>query len=150
MTSKIEVARKAAALGVDVWIARGADPATVVDLAQGGGRGTQFLPSARPTSVKRWVASARGHEKGLAVVNAGAESALLDRARLTSVLPVGVIRAEGDFSKGEVIRLESESGKLLGYGRAQYGASTARRYLGQRGKRALVHYNYLYLESDPK
>lgn len=145
MASKIDAAREAAALGVETWIANGSDPKRVVSLARGEGRGTRFVASQRPSSVKRWVASARGHEKGRAVVNEGAVHALTGGDAQASVLPVGVTRITGDFAKGDLIRIEDVDGRLLGYGKAQYGSATARRYLGRRGRRALVHRNYLYL-----
>ena len=145
MASKVEVARKTAALGVEVWIANGTRTQAIRQLALGRGRGTRFRPARRPSSVKRWVASARGHEKGRIVVNPGAEVALGRPDGPTSVLPVGVTAVAGDFAKGDVIRIESERGHLLGFGKAQYGARTARKYLGKRGKRAVVHYNFLYL-----
>lgn len=145
MQSKLEVARKAAGLGIDVVIADGRDPAVLQALATPDPLGTHFRagPSASPT--RRWLATMEGHALGAVTVNAGAEVALSDRTRLTSLLPVGVEAVEGNFVKGDVIQVRSSDGRLLGCGRAQYGHAEAQAALGQRDRKPVIHCDYLYL-----
>jgi glutamate 5-kinase len=61
---------------------------------------------------------------------------------------VGVVRIEGDFQKGDLVRLVDEENHTLGFGLAEYGADKARERLGQHGQRPLVHYDYLFLNLD--
>ena len=61
-------------------------------------------------------------------------------------MPVGITKVEGDFQKGDLIRIYSEQKQAIGMGIAQYGASTTRQYLGKQGKKPLVHYDYLFVE----
>ena len=91
------------------------------------------------------MASADGPAAGWVTVNAGAEAALLDRARLASLLPVGIDAVDGQFSGGDVIQIRNADGHVLGCGRAHYDHEEARRLMGKRGQKPLVHYDYLYL-----
>ena len=78
-------------------------------------------------------------------VNEGAQTALLDSSRLTSLLPVGIDEVEGTFNGGDVIQIRNHAGDVLGCGRARYGHEEAKQLKGQRGQKALIHYDYLYL-----
>jgi glutamate 5-kinase len=145
MHSKLTVARKTAALGTEVWIADGRAPEILLDIAAGQAAGTRFPRGAATSPAKRWLASADGHAAGAVQVNDGAARALLDRSRLTSLLPVGVTRLEGDFKRGDVIRIVDPAGRVLGCGRSQYDRQEAERCIGQRAQKPLIHYDYLYL-----
>jgi glutamate 5-kinase len=144
--TKIRVARRCAGLGVETWVANGRKPGIVQQLLDGVGRGTRFPADRAASPVKRWVATARGHEKGRIVINGGAVSALRDNQRLTSLLPVGVAAVEGEFEGGDIVRIESEAGELVGWGRTRLSSVSAREVIGARGEKALVHYDYLYIE----
>jgi glutamate 5-kinase len=145
MHSKLAIARKTAQLGTEVVIADGADPDILVKVVGEQKAGTRFPVKAEASPAKRWLASADDHATGSVTVNAGAESALLDRSRLTSLLPVGIEAVEGHFSGGDVIRINGPDGKVLGCGRARYDHKRAKKLKGRRGQKALIHYDYLYL-----
>lgn len=144
MHSKLAIARKIAKLGTEVVIADGADPQVMSKILDAGA-GTRFpvLGDASPT--KRWLASADDHATGSVTVNAGAESALIDSSRLTSLLPVGIEAVAGRFNRGDVIQILSPGGRVLGCGQARYDHQEAARLMGQRGQKPLIHYDYLYL-----
>ena len=145
MHSKIAVARKAANLGTEVVIADGSVDGILLAIVSGGEAGTRF-PAHRETSpAKRWLASAPAVSGGSVTINPGAEAALLDRSRLTSLLPVGIEQVEGPFQRGDVIQIYNSERKVLGCGRARYGHLEAEKLQGQRGHKALIHYDYLYL-----
>jgi len=78
-------------------------------------------------------------------VNEGAEKALLDSNHLASLLPVGIEAVDGRFDDGDVIRILNASGRVLGCGKARYNHEEAKKMLGQRGQKPLIHYDYLYL-----
>ena len=145
MHSKLDIARKTARLGTEVVIADGSDPDILIKVVGEQHAGTRFPALGEASSTKRWLATADGHASGSVTVNAGAEAALLDDSRLTSLLPVGIERVEGRFDSGDVIQIRNEAGKVLGCGRARYGHREARELQGQRGQKPLIHYDYLYL-----
>lgn len=145
MHNKLSVARKAARLGTEVVIADGRATDIMRKIVEGEDAGTRFPAAAGASPAKRWLAVADGHATGSVTVNAGAEAALLDRTRLTSLLPVGIEAVSGRFERGDVIRIVGPSGRVLGCGRARYGHEEATRLLGQHGQKALIHYDYLYV-----
>ena len=147
MNSKINTARKAAQLGTETVIADGRAEGILLQLAAGEPVGTRFTAGGSATSAKRWLAGAASAGNGSVVVNAGAQAALLDRAMLASLLPVGIERVNGPFERGDVIHIHAPDGRVLGCGRAHYDHVEADRLKGQRGHKPLIHYDYLYLES---
>jgi glutamate 5-kinase len=145
MHSKLAMALKTARLGTGVVIAHGGEPDILLRILDDKGVGTWFPPQGEASSAKRWLASADAHATGWVTVNAGAASALLDRSRLASLLPVGVEAVEGPFSRGDVIQIRDADGAVLGCGRARYDHNEALRLMGKRGQKPLIHYDYLYL-----
>jgi glutamate 5-kinase len=149
MHSKIAVARKAASLGIEVVIADGGSDNILLNVVAGVNVGTRFPAQAETSPAKRWLASAQTSTSGSVTVNAGAEAALLDRSRLTSLLPVGVEAVEGPFEKGDVIQIRNCAGEVLGCGRSRYDHEEAEKLRGQRGHKPLIHYDYLFLPAAP-
>jgi glutamate 5-kinase len=145
MHSKLAIALKTAKLGTEVVIADGADPDVLVKVVTAQSAGTRFPAQGEASPAKRWLATADGHATGWVAVNAGAETALLDRSRLASLLPVGIESVQGRFSSGDVIQIRNLAGDVLGCGRARYDHEEARQLMGKRGQKPLVHYDYLYL-----
>jgi len=145
MHSKIATARTVATLGTEVVIADGRADGILHRILSGEAVGTRFAPGSDVSPAKRWLASAQNQAVGSVVVNAGAEAALLDQSRLASLLPVGISQVNGPFEAGDVIQIRNEAGRVIGCGRTRYGADEARQWQGQRGHKALIHYDYLYL-----
>lgn len=146
MNTKLRIAQKAAKVGITTFIANGKRPNILEAIAKDDFIGTRFKAKSTVSNVKKWLAYNGQEQKGTVYINAGAEAALSSSEPISSLLPVGVIRIEGDFQKGDLIRIVNEKEKLVALGLAQYGAATALQYMGQQGKKALVHYDYLYIE----
>ena len=127
MHSKLGIARRTAQLGTAVVIADGREPDILLGISSGRSAGTHFPARAGASPAKRWLASADSHAAGSVTVNDGAAAALLDRSRLASLLPIGIEAIEGRFSQGDVIRIRSADGRVLGCGRAAYGHEEADR-----------------------
>ena len=148
MMTKCSIARKGADEGIEVIIANGKcdDVLTDLVLRPGSRVGTRFAPrEGNVSSVKKWVAHSTGFTKGKVYLNAKAVEAVCgDRA--VSILPVGVTHVEGDFEKGDLVRIMSPEGQNLGVGRVAYSCEEAARVIGQHDCKPLVHYDYLYLE----
>lgn len=144
MITKCNIAHKVAGLGINVHIANGKKENVIIDLLKGIQHGTRFLPKKNTSNRKKWIAHSETSAKGKVYLNEGAKAALIS-SRASSLLPVGVTRIEGDFQKGDIIRLLDEKGKGVGLGIAEYGMEKAREFLGQKNQKPLVHYDYLYL-----
>src|ERR1043166_1613429 len=99
MVTKIEAAWIATTGGTPLVIASGriANPLNVI---MQGARCTWFLAPANPvTSRKKWIAGSL-EPKGVLTIDAGAVAAL---RRGRSLLPVGVIKVEGEFARGDAV-----------------------------------------------
>ncbi len=114
MTTKLRAARIATSSGIRVRLADGRDPAVLEALFAGARVGTVFQPSASPLpDRKRWLAHAL-LPKGALCIDAGAEAALMERG--ASLLAVGIAAVEGEFNRGEPVRILSQGGRELGRG----------------------------------
>jgi glutamate 5-kinase len=145
MHSKLAIARKTAQLGTEVVITDGRDPDILNQVVNREVVGTRFPKRGDASPAKRWLATADSHASGSVTVNAGAQQALTDKSRLTSLLPVGIEDVSGNFNQGDVITIRSVQGQVLGCGRARYGHEETKKRMGERGQKALIHYDYLYL-----
>lgn len=145
MLTKCTIAHKLSRLGITVHIANGTTPGILQTIAHGGKTGTKFIAQKPEHSRKRWIALSEGLEKGAVIINQGAIDALTSGERATSLLPVGITGVEGSFQRGDVIRICSEDGKVIGYGMASCTAEKARSTLGQKGHKPVIHYDHLYI-----
>jgi glutamate 5-kinase len=145
MITKCSIAQKLALVGIKVHIANGKTPGILTQILTGALVGTVFVPQANQSKLKRWVANSESYAKGFVYINAGARDRLLHTRKATSLLPVGIARIEGNFQKGDIIKIATEDGEVLGLGMAQYSAALAQTYAGEKNKKPLVHYDYLFL-----
>ncbi len=148
MLTKCRIAQKVADEGILVIIANGKRPNVLLELLTEGSSTpcTRFLPSSKPvSSVKKWIAHSEGFAKGEIRINRGAEVALL-APEANSLLLVGVTKVEGEFEKDDIVRIVNEDGKSLGLGCVGYSSDEARRLIGSRDHKPLIHYDYLYIE----
>jgi glutamate 5-kinase len=145
MLTKCNIAHKLSRLGITVHIANGTTPGILRSIVVGEPVGTKFLPQKSRHGIKRWIAHSEGLEKGAVVINPGAIAALTAPDHASSLLPVGITAVEGSFSKGEVIRVCSQDGTVIGYGMAACSDDKARATLGQKGHKPVIHYDYLYI-----
>lgn len=149
MNTKYRIARKIAAEGIPVTIANGTRPDILQSLLLPG---TPEVPSttfeaseARVSGVKRWIAHSGSWAKGKLHLTAEAAGTLRSRDG-TSLLPIGVTDAEGEWTRGEIVEILAPDGSTLGWGKAATDSGAARAALGQSGGRPLVHADYLYIE----
>ncbi len=146
MRTKLRMAQKTARLGIDVYIGHGKRPGVLTDLLQGQFSGTRFPANGKLSNVKKWMATQSFGAQATIIINAGAAAALQDIHQANSLLPVGILHIDGDFVKGEVVMIQDESGQNIGLGMAQYQSDKARKWIGQQGKKPIIHYDYLLLE----
>ena len=148
MLTKCNIARKVADEGIEVIIANGRRDNILTALALTGEEVlcTRFEPAPHTASgVKMWIASSEGFAKGALHLDAGAAAAV-SQSKAASILAVGVTAVEGDFERDDIVRILSPEGAPLGVGRISCDSATARRNLGRKGLKPLIHCDYLYLE----
>lgn len=147
MATKYNIACKAAEEGIEVVIANGRKDNILTDLMKGKEVVcSRFIPSGKnATSIKKWIAHSDGFTKGEVHINKGAKEALLgDKA--ASVLPVGVTKITGHFEADDVVRIIDDAGKQIGIGKITCSSEKAKEITGKSNKKALIHYDYLYIE----
>jgi len=111
-----------------VRLADGRDPAVLDALLDGERVGTVFQPSATPLPDRKgWLAHAL-LPKGSLRIDAGAERALTERG--ASLLAVGIQAVEGEFLRGEPVRILSADGRELGRGLSALSSGEVAAILG--------------------
>lgn len=101
MFTKIQAAHIASHSGVHMVIASGDSKDTIRAICKGEERGTHFLPQMDiPHSKKRWMAFG-ARLKGTIHVDKGCAEALMNSG--SSLLPVGVVRVDGQFEEGDAV-----------------------------------------------
>ena len=124
MITKILAAKRAAGSGASTVIAWGREADVLIRLAAGEAIGTLLLAQTQKTQArKQWIAD-HLQLHGAVVVDAGAAAKLREAGK--SLLPIGMVAVEGDFSRGDVIAVRDGSGIEIARGLANYSSSEAR------------------------
>jgi glutamate 5-kinase len=127
MVTKIEAAKIATTGGTHLVIASGRIDNPLRAIMQGA-RCTWFLTPANPvTSRKKWIAGSL-EPKGTLTIDAGAVAAL---RRGKSLLPAGVIRVDGQFSRGDAVVIRGPDTAEIGRGLVAYDAADAAKIKGR-------------------
>ncbi len=146
MVTKIEAAKIATSAGTHLVIASGRIPHPLEAISKGA-RCTWFLTPANPvTARKKWIAGSL-EPKGVLTIDAGAVAAL---RRGKSLLPAGVTRVDGDFSRGDAVVIRGPDGAEIGRGLVAYDCADAIKIrgrpssdviliLGVEGRAEMVH-----------
>src|SRR5690606_37433769 len=79
MITKMSMAKKAADLGIKVYIANGKKDDILIDFFHNRLRATFFEPDKSKHSQKKWIAHSDNYSKGEVVINEGAKGALYSR-----------------------------------------------------------------------
>ena len=118
MLTKIEAARVATSSGVDVVVASGHEANVLLRVDSGERIGTLFpASSSKLESRKRWMASGLASH-GRITVDAGAVRAL--KKGTGSLLPAGIVRVVGTFSRGDIVDVVTEDGERVASGIVNY------------------------------
>jgi glutamate 5-kinase len=152
MQTKIEAAKIATTAGTHMVIGSGRVDHPLRAIASAA-PSTWFLTPGNPvTSRKRWIAGSL-EPKGTLVIDAGAVAAL---RRGNSLLPVGVIRVDGQFARGDAVIVRGPDGAEIGRGLVAYDAVDAEKVkgrpsgdillvLGMEGRAEMIHRDDLAL-----
>lgn len=148
MLTKCNIARKVAEEGITVIIANGKRNGILLDLLKGKQEvlHTTFVANEKGASgVKKWIAHSESFAKGRIHINQGAAEALSGN-KATSLLFIGITAIEGQFEKGDIVKIVGPDGIELGVGKTSYDNQKAQSLLGKKGLRPMIHYDYLYLD----
>jgi glutamate 5-kinase len=127
MQTKIEAGKIATTGGTHMVIASGRIDHPLQAIAAGA-PATWFLTPVNPvTSRKKWIAGSL-EPKGILTIDAGAVAAL---RRGNSLLPVGVIRIDGQFARGDAVIVRGPDGAEIGRGLVTYDAADAEKVKGR-------------------
>jgi glutamate 5-kinase len=154
MLTKILAAKRAAGSGASTVIAWGREPDALMRLTAGESIGTLLVAQTQKTQArKQWIAD-HLQMRGAVVVDAGAVLKIRDGGK--SLLPIGMVQVEGDFSRGDVIAVRDDSGTEIARGLANYASAEARlicrkpsseieRLLGYAAEAEMVHRDNLVI-----
>jgi glutamate 5-kinase len=119
MTSKIQAAKIVVRSGIPLVIASGRKKEVLAGILSGAEEGTVFVP--RPGKLKgrkRWIAFFHS-PKGALFVDDGARKALREGGK--SLLPPGIVRCEGSFAAGDIVRICDLNGTEFARGISGFG-----------------------------
>ena len=125
--TKVTAAKRAALSGAATVVASGREPDVLVRLIQGDAVGTLFTSEhSRINARKQWLLG-QVQLSGRVVVDEGAARAVAEQH--ASLLPVGCVRAEGHFYRGELVAVVDGGGKEIARGLANYNSSETAKIL---------------------
>jgi len=144
MRTKLEAAAKAGRLGIETVLFNGRNAEVVRALARDQLYGTRLhAAQSREAARKYWLRHAP-LEPGVIRIDAGAVQAM--RGSGASLLPGGVVEAEGGFRRGDMveIRCREQGDVLIARGITQYAANDIRRIAGHHSRdiEGVLGYNY--------
>ncbi len=154
MITKILAAKRAAGSGASTVIAWGREPQALVRLTQGEAIGTLLVAQTQKNQArKQWMAD-HLQMRGSVTVDAGAAAKVRDEGK--SLLPIGMMGVQGEFSRGDVIAVLDTDGTEIARGLANYSSAEARmicrksssefeKLLGYTGEPEMVHRTNLVL-----
>ncbi len=124
MITKILAAKRAAGSGASTVIAWGREPDALVRLFDGHAVGTLLVaPTQKSQARKRWMAD-HLQLRGAVTVDEGAAAKLREDGK--SLLPIGMVAVDGEFSRGDVIAVRDPAGQEIARGLANYASAEAR------------------------
>ena len=154
MLTKILAAKRAAGSGASTVIAWGREPNVLLRLTQGEAIGTLLIAQTRKSQArKQWMAD-HLQMRGSVTIDAGAATKVRENGK--SLLPIGMVSVQGDFSRGDVIGIRDMAGSEMARGLANYASAEARlicrkssaefeKLLGYTGEPEMVHRTNLVL-----
>ena len=131
MKTKLEAARIVTRSGGKVLSANGKIPYIIDKLFDYEEYGTTFTPDEDLAEKKRWIGYST-NIIGRVIVNDGAKKAMLEKD--SSLLPIGVVRIDNDFKKGEVVSICDEKDVEFARGIVNYHADDCKRLIGKHSK----------------
>ncbi|MGF1907914.1 glutamate 5-kinase [Vibrio kasasachensis] len=142
MATKLQAADIARRAGIEVIIAAGSAPDVIFDSLSTEPQGTRFLPCNEALeNRKRWILAGPA-ASGDMLIDDGAVNAVIGKG--SSLLAKGVLKVSGEFSRGDVVRINNQGGKLIARGISAYSSVDVTKILGKHSKDILSILGYDY------
>jgi glutamate 5-kinase len=123
MITKVIAAKRAARSGAHTAIASGREIDPIIRLANGESVGTLLISTTQPLAArKQWLAD-HLQLAGRLLLDNGAVNALKSGK---SLLPIGVLAAEGEFERGAAVACINPEGREIARGLTNYGSGETR------------------------
>ncbi|WP_462053103.1 glutamate 5-kinase [Vibrio cholerae] len=132
MATKLQAADIARRAGIEVIIAAGRAPNVIFDSLCDEPQGTRFLALEEALeNRKRWILAGPA-ASGDIVIDDGAVKAVQTKG--SSLLAKGVVRVQGQFARGEVVRVLDKQSHLIARGIAAYSNDELAQIAGKHSK----------------
>ncbi|MCM2265521.1 MAG: glutamate 5-kinase [Desulfuromonadales bacterium] len=142
MATKIKAAKRATLFGAGTAIINGRTPRNLCYLFDGHELGTYFLPVRDPiASRKHWIAFTK-KPRGKLLLDEGARTAIIDGGK--SLLPSGIRSIDGEFDRGDAVRLCTLDGREFAKGVTNYSALELTRIIGHKTSEIATILGYKY------
>jgi glutamate 5-kinase len=140
MESKIKAAKICSFSGIKTIIANSRRINVLDEILSGKNVGTFFTPQTmkKVKSIKKWIAFGM-KTKGAIIIDKGAEEAVLNKGK--SILPVGVVKVNGKFNKGDTLKVFSMDNKLIAKGISNFSSDDILKIKGKNQKKILSEFN---------
>jgi glutamate 5-kinase len=129
MSSKLKAAKMITASGGNVIIANGDREDALRQIFAAQETGTVFLAQEYLTARKRWLGFAV-QTKGRLILDEGAVNAVVKKGK--SLLPVGIVNADGVFDVGEMVSIVDPHHTEIGRGLTNYSLRDVLRICGKK------------------
>lgn len=130
MRAKVEAAKIACSAGVLAVITSGTRPRIISHLWDLDVPATWMIPTRpRLPGRKHWIAYGKKPSGGRIRIDPGALAAIQDRGK--SLLARGVTGVTGSFSRGDVVEIEDESGRIAARGLVHYDSTDVEQICGK-------------------
>jgi glutamate 5-kinase len=143
MITKLQAADLARRSGSMVVIAPGSEADVLLRVANGEAVGTRFTPVSTALESRKRYLLAGGNATDSLLVDNGAARAL---RKSGSLLPVGVVRANGKFERGDVVSVLDENNSEIARGLTNYSAVELARIRGCHSSEIESILGYTYNE----
>jgi glutamate 5-kinase len=142
MISKIKAAKICSFSGIAMVIANSKTDGVLKKVINFDQTGTFFAPQTlrKVKSLKRWIAFGV-KTKGSIVIDSGAEEAVESKGK--SILPVGIVKVEGKFSKGDTLKVFSQGSELIAKGISNFSDEEINKIKGMNEKQILEKFGSL-------
>lgn len=141
MFTKIQAAQLASRGGVTTIIASGQEINPLTRIVAGEPLGTRFdAVTTHVENRKRWMLVEK--TRGRLYVDAGAAKKLISGG--ASLLPVGITRAEGEFTRGMTLAVIAPDGREIAHGLSSYDDRDVQRLCGVKSSQIVEILGYSY------
>ncbi len=124
MITKVLAAKRAARSGANTVVAWGREPDALLRLMAGEAIGTLFEAGTQKTQAKKQWMIDQLQMRGAVMVDEGAAEMVARHGK--SLLPIGMLSVSGEFVRGDVIAILTQTGLELARGLANYSSAEAR------------------------